>query len=190
LSDAESKSGKGASTTIFPKAQYPSGEFIINGARVIFAKSGTALLSLADQFDIPLFRLIDFNDLKGEEVIIKDQLIFLQRKRKLGSREYHVVQQGETIYDICQTEGIRYESLLELNRLANWEVPAIGERLYLQSSAPSKPRLVQKVDRRHDNMHSEDKNSSGPPVSIEYIIIDDKETLTCSSKEYVIHSYS
>ena len=171
LSETDSKSGKAAS----PKAQYPSGEFVINGAHVIYAKSGTALLSLADQFDIPLFRLIDFNDLNGEEVIIKDQLIFLQRKRKLGSREYHVVQRGESLYDICQTEGIRIESLQEMNRLANWEEPSIGERLYLQSPAPSKPRLVQKVDQRHDNMNGEEKNSSGPPVSTISHEIDDKK---------------
>jgi len=37
---------------------------------------------------------IDFNDLKNEDVLIQDQLLFLQRKRKSGAQEYHMVQSG------------------------------------------------------------------------------------------------
>ena len=55
--------------------------------------------------------------MKPVDIAEKDQLIYLQRKRKLGTEEYHVVQEGETIYDIAQIEGIRLESLLEYNLL-------------------------------------------------------------------------
>ncbi|HSZ34534.1 MAG TPA: glucosaminidase domain-containing protein [Puia sp.] len=120
---------------------YPEGQFSINFAKVIYARSGTSLLVLSNQYNIPLARLLEFNDLKEEDVLVNDQLIFLQRKRKIGSTEYHVTQTGESMYIICQAEGIRYESILELNHLVPGEEPAPGEKIYLQSMAGTKPVL-------------------------------------------------
>jgi len=122
-------------------ATYPDGPFSINATKVIYVKSGVSLLSLSNQYTIPLARLIEFNELKQEDVLNNDQLIFLQRKRKIGSTAYHIVQSGETMYNICQTEGIRYENILELNRLETGEEPAQGEKIYLQSMANAKPVL-------------------------------------------------
>jgi hypothetical protein len=45
------------------------------------------------------------------------------------------------MYIICQTEGIRYENILEFNRLIPGEEPAPGEKIYLQSMANAKPVL-------------------------------------------------
>jgi LysM repeat protein len=124
-----------------PSASYPEGPFTINATKVVYVKSGVSLLSLSNQYTIPLARLIEFNELKQEDILNNDQLIFLQRKRKTGSTPFHIVQAGETMYIICQTEGIRYENILELNRLETGEEPAPGEKIYLQSMANTKPVL-------------------------------------------------
>jgi LysM repeat protein len=128
-----------------PKVNWPEGEFTINNTKVIYAKSGTALLAIAQQYDVSLRRLMDFNDLNKEDILVDGQLLFLQRKRKVGASEKHIVQQGETLYDICQTEGIRFESLLDHNHLQGQDVVAPGEALYLQSKAPARPRLASEV---------------------------------------------
>jgi LysM repeat protein len=125
-----------------PAPKYPDGEFIINNTKVIFSKAGTSLLSIADQYNISLSRLLDFNDLKVENVLIKDQLLFLQRKRKISDNEFHIVKNGESLYDICQNEGVRYESILEMNQLTDGLQPAVGEKIYLESTAPSRPLLA------------------------------------------------
>lgn len=122
--------------------EYPSGEFRINETRVIYAKQGTVLLSIAQQYNIPLARLFDFNDMKETESLSDDQLIFLQRKRKTGSNEFHIVRSGETLYDIAQQEGIRMEALLGYNELQQHMRPAEGQRLFLQKKAPVRPDLV------------------------------------------------
>jgi LysM repeat protein len=109
---------------------------------VIFAQSGTALLSIAQQYDIPLARILDFNEMRGTETLLKDQLIYLQRKRKTGNNEFHIVKPGETLQDIAQEEGIRKESLLEYNHLQSYMQPARGEQLYLRNKAPAMPRLA------------------------------------------------
>ncbi len=125
-----------------PAPKYPDGEFMINNTKVIFAKEGTSLLSVADQYNISLSRLLDFNDTNVENVLTKDQLLFLQRKRRISDNEFHIVKDGETVYDICQSEGIRYNSILEMNQLTNGLQPAVGEKIYLQYPAPSKPLLA------------------------------------------------
>jgi LysM repeat protein len=120
---------------------YPEGPFSINAAKVVYAKAGVSLLSLSNQYDIPLAHLLEFNDMNQENVLNNDQLIFLQRKRKTGSTVFHIVQPGESMYSICQTEGIRYESMMEYNHLKPGEEAASGEKIYLQAGTPNKPSL-------------------------------------------------
>ena len=114
---------------------YPTGEFKINDTRVIYVKKGTSYLTIAQQYEIPLARLFEFNDLKQQEVTATDQLVFIQRKRKTGEHEFHTVQPGETVNDIAQSEALRMESLLEYNNITSNMQPAPGEVLYLRSKS-------------------------------------------------------
>jgi Mannosyl-glycoprotein endo-beta-N-acetylglucosaminidase/LysM domain len=125
---------------------YPAGEFKINETKVFFAAKGSSYLSVANQYNIPLARIFEFNDMLQQEIVDKDQLIYLQRKRKTGNNEFHIVQPGETLFDIAQAEAIRLESLLNYNMLGNGQQPAIGEKLFLQTKASSMPRLTLKSD--------------------------------------------
>ena len=131
-----------AGDQVTPEVAYPEGEFTINRTKVVYARAGVSLLAIANQYDIPLGRLLEFNDLQQEDVLVKGQLLFLQRKRRTGSIPYHVVQAGESLYDIAQAEGVRFEDMLEMNQLTPGVQPAAGERIYLQGSAPSRPRLA------------------------------------------------
>jgi hypothetical protein len=121
---------------------YPSGVFKINETGVVFVKKGTAFLKVANDNDLSLSRLFEFNDMKPVDIAEKDQLIYLQRKRKIGTEEFHIVQEGETLYDIAQAEGIRIESLLEYNLLRKGMQPAVGEKLNLKWKVSQMPRLL------------------------------------------------
>lgn len=115
-----------------PAVQYPDGEFKINETRVVYAKAGTSLLALAEQYHLSLSHLVDFNDLNTNDELLADQLIFLQRKRKQGDKPSHVVEAGESLYDIAQSEGVRLSSLLEYNQLGEGSALAPGTTLFLQ----------------------------------------------------------
>jgi Mannosyl-glycoprotein endo-beta-N-acetylglucosaminidase/LysM domain len=117
-----------------PEVSYPEGEFTINRTKVVYATAGTSLLSIAGQYDIPLGRLLEFNDMKEEDVLVNGQLIFLQRKRREGSIPFHVVREGESLYAISQSEGVRLQDLLEMNQLTAAVQPAAGEKIYLQGN--------------------------------------------------------
>jgi len=124
------------------KPEYPDGEFKINETKVIYAKKGTSYLSIAEKYSIPLARIFEFNEMKAQDVVDKDQLIYIMRKRKIGLNEQHIVKPGETLTDIAQSEAIRIESLLEYNFLQPNMQPAIGSVLYLRTRGPGMPALV------------------------------------------------
>ena len=126
------------------EVSYPSGEFKINDTRVIYVKRGTSYLTIAQQYEIPLARLFEFNDLKQQEVTANDQLVFIQRKRKTGEHEFHTMQPGETVNDVAQSEALRLESLLEYNNMTANMQPAAGEILYLRSKSSAVPMLATK----------------------------------------------
>jgi hypothetical protein len=117
-----------------PEVSYPEGEFSINRTKVIYVPAGVSLLSIAGKYEIPLARLLEFNDMKEEDVLTRGQLIFLQRKRRMGSIEFHVVREGEDFYSIAQAEGVRLQDLLEMNKQDATVQPSVGERIYLQKT--------------------------------------------------------
>lgn len=124
------------------KKIYPQGVFTINETKVIAVAKGTSYLKVAEENNISLARLLEFNDLKDGDVTTEDALLYLQRKRKTGANDFHVVTEGETLYDIAQTQGIRLESLLAYNQLTANAAVQTGEKLYLKSQAPSRPKLA------------------------------------------------
>jgi LysM repeat protein len=126
------------------KVNYPEGEFKINDTKVIYVKKGTPFLSIAQRYDVPLSKLFEFNEIDPAEDAGKDQLIYLQRKRKTGNDEFHVVQPGETLHDIAQLQAIRLESLLELNWLKEDDRPAAGEQLNLRKKSGAMPKRALK----------------------------------------------
>jgi hypothetical protein len=134
--------GQEAAESAIEAVSYPAGEFKINETRVMYGAKGTPVLLIAQQYNVPLNRLFEFNEMAQVENLLKDQLVYLQRKRKTGDNEFHIVQPGETLRDIAQEEAIRLESLLEYNQLKEYMKPAIGERLYLRTAAPSVPKLA------------------------------------------------
>ncbi len=111
---------------------YPTGIFTINHSKVIYAYAGTALLSLAMQYDISLRKLIDFNELPEMELLDKNRLIFLEKKMKKGASDFHMVTQGETLHDIAQMEGIRLDNLLAYNHLSKESSLNKGKKLLLR----------------------------------------------------------
>jgi len=168
-----------------PKKVYPEGVFKINDTKVVFIQKGTSYLALAEEHNVPLARLLDFNDMKDGDVAPEDGLLFLQRKRKTGATDFHVVVQGETLYDIAQAEGIRMESLLEFNFLTPNVQPQVGEKLYLKSSAPNMPRLTnEKPSAVTASFKTEEPvRESGESVGITHTV-QPKETLFSIAKKY------
>lgn len=139
IAPSNTNTSSSAQVTVNKKTSYPSGIFVINNTKVIHATEGTSLLSLANQYDIPLSKLIEYNDLPSMDVLDTDRLMFIERKPKKGAVDFHVVAEGETLHFICQQEAIRLDSLLEYNRLSRSSQVNTGEKIYLRpaTAAPT-----------------------------------------------------
>jgi len=87
----------------------------INGCKAIWAAQGTSLLAIATQNNINLSRLLDMNDLQQDGLLDKDQYIFLEKKQKQGDKDYYIVQQEETLYDVAQKNGIILQNITDYN---------------------------------------------------------------------------
>lgn len=127
---------------VVKKPGYPKGEFKINETKVLYVPKGTPYLVIAKEYDVDLSKIFEFNDMPRAEEVDKDRLIYLQRKRKTGTNEFHIVQPGETLHDIAQQEAIRLESLVELNWLTEGGMPAVGEQLSLRKKSAAMPKLA------------------------------------------------
>jgi len=166
------------------KKVYPSGIFKINETNVVFITKGTSYLAVAEEHNIQLNRLFEFNEISSAtDVAQTDQLIYLQRKKRTGASEFHIVAEGETLYDIAQMEGIRLENLLAYNHLKGDMQPEVGEKLFLHSQAPSLPKLKNLRKAVSALFDKEPKTEAA-----EYIVhtVQAKETLYSITKKYSV----
>jgi len=113
-------------------SNYPNTVFLINQTKVIFASEGVSLLALANQQNISLSKLVEFNELNNIEILNEDQLIYLEKKQKKGTNDFHIAQTGESLHAIAQIEGVRLESILLYNNLQKNYKPIEGNKIYLK----------------------------------------------------------
>ena len=106
--------------------------YVINGSKAIYAPEGTSLLAIASKHKIHLSKLLEMNDLKKDGLLKRDQFVFLERKSSQGENEIYTVEEGETIYDIAQKNGILLQSILIYNKLEEDDQLFPGKKLYLK----------------------------------------------------------
>ncbi|RYY65258.1 MAG: LysM peptidoglycan-binding domain-containing protein, partial [Chitinophagaceae bacterium] len=141
--DAQFTAQVQSTATVAPPkaARYPAGIFRINETPVIHVPKGTSFVAFASQQGIALSYLFDFNDMKPLEVADRDMLIFLQRKKRSGASDLHVAQEGETLWEVAQSEGVRMDALLDYNGLGYNRAFVAGELIALSGKA-SKPEFT------------------------------------------------
>lgn len=125
---------------------YPSGIFLNNELKVIYASKGTSLLALANEYHITLSKLLSFNDMDEIDILAANQLIYLERKQKKGITDFYISKPGESIYNIAQITGVRIENILQYNnkfRKLPTTVPT-GSKIWLNTPVESSPSANKK----------------------------------------------
>src|SRR6185312_4354756 len=107
-------------------------KLIINGSKALFVSKGTSLLAIATQNNINLSRLLEINDLQKDGLLEKDQYIFLEKKQKQGDKDYYIVQQNESLYDIAQKNGVILQSLYDYNNISSADNIYPGTKILLR----------------------------------------------------------
>lgn len=120
---------------------YPEGIFTINDTKVMYAAEGSSMLALAQQHNISLSKIFEFNDLDEIDILPKSQLVYLEKKQKKGTTDFHIALPGETLRDIAQKEGVRLDAIVEYNSTSKKLHPLAGEKIYLRSKALVPPKM-------------------------------------------------
>ena len=105
-----------------------------NGLMCIKANGKDTWDSIAKEFAIPKYKLLEYNEAIERVEIAAGDFIYLQKKQKKGDKRYgknywHHVQQGESMYSIAQLYGIKISSLYKLNFRDEDYVPFAGDLL-------------------------------------------------------------
>ncbi len=104
----------------------------VNGTKCVLANKGTSLLVIATKNNIALSKLLEFNELAEDGLLTKDQYVFLQKKDKIGDKEFYITQKGESAFDAAQKNGIQLQYLLDYNKLSENRILPTGTKLLLK----------------------------------------------------------
>jgi LysM repeat protein len=107
----------------------------VNGSKCVFVGKGTSLLVIATKNNIALSKLLSLNELSEDGLLIKNQNIFLEKKAKIGDKDFYLSKTGESLYDIAQKNGIQLQYMLDYNRLWGNEDIKAGTKIYLKQIA-------------------------------------------------------
>ncbi|NND06269.1 MAG: LysM peptidoglycan-binding domain-containing protein [Saprospiraceae bacterium] len=121
-----------------------------NGLDMAYAHAGETPLIIAEKYGRSLKNILAYNEKltsNDQELGQAERVYFHKKKRAYrGSRKYHNVQPGETMYQISQIYGIKLAKLYTRNRMYPGSEPMAGEPIKLRGMVKSKDRpKVRKV---------------------------------------------
>lgn len=90
-----------------------------NGLKVIYIMKGTSLLAVATGMDVPLLKLLEYNDLTEDGLVKNDQWLYLEKKYRNGTGSpTYTASDDLSLYEISQINGVWLKSLSEYNNLS------------------------------------------------------------------------
>jgi LysM repeat protein len=115
---------------------YDTGREILmnNGIEYVVVQPGDTPESLRRELDLYAHELFRYNNLYKGVRLEPGQIIYLQPKRRKAARgnEIHVVEAGQTMYDISQIYGVKLKQLYRLNLMNEGAQPVEGTEIHLR----------------------------------------------------------
>lgn len=108
--------------------------FSQNGTAYIVANSFDSYKSLAQEYNLSKRELLKFNDLKKDQDIKTGTVVYVEKKAKRSPKnlDMHVMEEGETLYQISQKYGVQLKKLYKYNDLGKGEEPQTGSLVKLR----------------------------------------------------------
>lgn len=106
----------------------------INDVRCTILYPGESLASISQKYDIPQYKILEFNEVADESSLNEGDIVYLQKKKKkyTGIQDYYRVKDDDTLYGISQQFGIMMSSLAKMNDKDMFSRLQEGERLMLK----------------------------------------------------------
>ena len=109
---------------------------IYNKNYFLQARKGDTFKSIGKEIGISGKKIAKYNERDYDDKLQENEIIWLKKKQKRAPKEYkdylHYVRQGESMYSIAQSYGIRLKSLYKLNGFRPDHDLRVGEALRLR----------------------------------------------------------
>ena len=162
-------------------------EFTYNGLKAYKVQENEGLDQIALKTGVKTYELIRYNDLKAEDASIdQGRILYLEPKQEKPARSYHVVEKGESLWDISQIYGVKLSRLYKRNRLEDDEQPAVGSRVFMRERRYKKievrkqPVQISEADSQQKQKANRQKTEKKP----EFHLVKSGETMQEIANKY------
>ena len=109
---------------------------IFNKNYYLIARRGDTFKSIGEEVDISYRKIAKYNERNKNDRLTEGEVIWLKKKQKKAPKDYkgrlHYVRQGESMYSIAQSYGIRLKNLYKMNHMSPDDDLHIGQGLKLR----------------------------------------------------------
>lgn len=105
-----------------------------NRVNYIIVREGDNFEDLRKEFKLLGFELYKYNDLDRYDELYPGQILYIKPKRNKAEagKRFHIVREGESMYDISQKYAIKLNRLYKMNLLTPGEAVVPGQELSLR----------------------------------------------------------
>lgn len=103
-----------------------------NKIKYVFAKDGDTFESIAQDMDLMPWQIWKYNDMNKKDKLKEGQIVYIQPKRNNGSKKWHTLKAGETLWDVSQLYGIKLKKIHKKNGIPQGTTPAVGTKISLK----------------------------------------------------------
>ncbi|MFW5687304.1 MAG: glucosaminidase domain-containing protein [Bacteroidota bacterium] len=104
-----------------------------NRIRYVYARQGDTPESLARELGLWAWEIYRYNEMGRSDQLAIGDIVYLQPKRRNARQSWHVVQEGETMYDISQKYGVKLKLLYRRNKMEPGTEPDPGRKIQLRA---------------------------------------------------------
>ena len=109
---------------------------IFNKNYYLVARRGDTFMSIGEEIGISYKKIAKYNERSKNDRLTEGEVVWLKKKQKKAPKDYkgrlHYVRQGESMYSIAQSYGIRLKSLYKMNGMSPNDNLSIAQGLKLR----------------------------------------------------------
>lgn len=105
---------------------------VLNGVKYVTIQSGETLESIARQYHQNVWILRKFNEAEKNWEPASGGRVFLQPKKRKAQTETHIVQAGESLWDISMKYAVKLKRLEKMNGLERQDSLLAGQQIKLR----------------------------------------------------------
>lgn len=110
--------------------------YSINNLQGIQAEMCDVTVTMAYKAAISINKFVEYNDIRESDQMQVGMVYYIEKKESKASVPFHVVREGETLWEISQMYGVKLKNLLEYNRFETVQRLQRGRIVYLQTTRP------------------------------------------------------